>query len=126
MIFGGIVFGIFTLSGLAGTIIWVGIVTLFVMVVGFVVVTSYLTKIVVGDMLGKWLLNRISPDIDHKFWPMILGVIVLVLGISLLSFPLISIGFFGWLANFATILCGLGALWLWGRERLAKPVESTQ
>jgi hypothetical protein len=116
---GGWIFGAFTLGGLAGTIIWVGIVALFAMLVGFVVITSYLTKIVVGDMLGKWLLNRINPDADHKFWPMILGVIVLVLSIGILRFPLIPIGFLGWLANFATILCGLGALWLWGRERFA-------
>lgn len=126
MIFGGIVFGIFTLSGLAGTVVWVGIMTLFVMVVSFVVVTSYLTKVIVGDMLGKWLFNRFNPALaEHKFWPMILGVIVLVFGIGLLKFPLISIGFFGWLANFATILCGLGALWLWGRERFEKKPEAS-
>lgn len=127
MIMGGWIFGAFTLSGLSGTIVWVGIVTLFVMLVGFVLVTSYLSKIVVGDMLGKWLFQRINPALaDHKFWPMILGVVVLVLGIGLLKFPLIPIGFFGWLANFATILFGLGALWLWGRERFAKPVVSNQ
>lgn len=119
MILGGMVFGAFTLGGLAGTIVWVGIVTLFASFVGFVIVTSYLTKIVVGDMLGKWLLNRINPGTDHKFWPMILGVLVLVLSIGLLRFPLLPTGFFGWLANFAVILCGLGALWLWGRERFA-------
>lgn len=122
---GGWIFGAFTLGGLAGTIVWVGIVTLFVMLVGFVLTTSYLTKIVVGDMLGKWLFARMNPELaDHKFWPMILGVIVLVLGIGLLKFPLIPIGFLGWLANFATILCGLGALWLWGRARFGKAVVS--
>jgi hypothetical protein len=124
MIFGGIIFGIFTLGGLTGTIICVGLVTLFAMTIGFVIVTSYLTKVVVGDMLGKWLFKFINPALaEHKFWPMILGVIVLVFSIGILRFPLISIGFFGWLANFATILCGLGALWLWGRDRFTKKPE---
>lgn len=126
MVLGGWVFGAFTLSGLSGTIVWVGIVTLFVMLVGFVLATSYLTKIIIGDMLGKWLFQRFSPELaQHKFWPMILGVLVLVLSIGLLRFPLLPIGFLGWLANFATILCGLGALWLWGRERFARK-ESVQ
>jgi cytoskeletal protein CcmA (bactofilin family) len=121
MVLGGMVFGYFTLSGLSGTIVWVGIVILFVMLVGFVLATSYLSKIVVGDMLGKWLFQRFSPALaEHKFWPMILGVLTLVVSIGLLRFPLLPTGFFGWLANFATILCGLGALWLWGRERFTK------
>ncbi len=127
MILGGWIFGAFTLDGLAGTVVWVGIVTLFAMLVGFVLATSYLSKIVVGDMFGKWLFTRFnSPLTEHKFWPMILGVVALVLVIGLLRFPLLPIGFLGWLANFAVILCGLGALWLWGRERFAKPVDSGQ
>jgi hypothetical protein len=125
MVLGGWIFGAFTLSGLSGTIIWVGLITLFAMLIGFVLATSYLTKIVVGDMLGKWLFNRFNPALaEHKFWPMILGVVVLVASIGILRFPLIPIGFIGWLANFAVILFGLGALWLWGRARFAKPVVS--
>jgi hypothetical protein len=38
--------------------------------------------------------------------------------IALFRFPLIP-GFLGALLNFAVILFGLGALWLWGRERIA-------
>jgi hypothetical protein len=33
---------------------------------------------------------------------------------------LLPLGFFGWLLNFAVVLFGLGALWLWGRERVSK------
>ena len=122
MILGGWLFGVFTLSGLSGTIVWLGILTLFAMLVGFVLVTSYLTKVIVGETIGKWLFNRFNPDLaEHKVWPMILGVVVIVLIIGVLRFPLISLGFIGWLVNFAIVLFGLGALWLWGRERLAKP-----
>jgi cytoskeletal protein CcmA (bactofilin family) len=127
MSLGGWIFGAFTLGGLSGSVVGVGILALFAMLVGFVLVTSYLTKIIVGETLGKWLFNRFNPALaGHKFWPMILGVVVLVLVIGLLRFPLLPTGFLGWLVNFAVILFGLGALWLWGRERFAKPVISNQ
>jgi cytoskeletal protein CcmA (bactofilin family) len=128
MVFGGLIFGLLTLGGVSGTIIWVGILVLIGLTILFVLVTSYLTKIVVGELMGKWILNRTNPALaEHKFWPMVVGVVVLVLIIGLFRFPLLPLGFFGWLINFAVILCGLGALWLWGRERFAKrPVISQQ
>ena len=123
MILGGWLFGVITLGGLSGTVIWVGFLTLFAMVVSFVLVTSYLTKVVVGETIGKWLFGRFNPSLaEHKFWPMILGVVVLVLVVGILSFPLIPIGILGWFVNFVVILFGLGALWFWGREKFAKPV----
>jgi hypothetical protein len=39
--------------------------------------------------------------------------------IALFQFPLIP-GFLGGLLNFVVILLGLGAFWLWGRERIAR------
>ena len=124
MIFGGILFGIFTLGAVTGTIIWVGILLLFAMTVGFVLATSYLTKIVVGEWIGKWILSKLNPSLsEHKVWPMVLGVVIVVAVIGLLNFPLVPLGFFGWLANFAVILFGLGTLWLWGREKFAKQPE---
>jgi cytoskeletal protein CcmA (bactofilin family) len=119
MIFGGLIFGFLTLGGVSGSIIWLGLLALFGVTIVFVLVTSYLTKIIVGDMMGKWILNRTSPTLaDHKFWPMVIGVAVLIFIIELFRFPLLPIGFFGWLINFTVILCGLGALWIWGRDAL--------
>jgi len=119
MIFGGMVFGFLTLGGVSGSIIWLGILTLFAATVLFVLAASYLTKIVVGDMMGKWILNRTSPTLaEHKTWPMVIGVTVLIIIIELFRFPLLPLGFFGWLINFSVILCGLGALWIWGRETI--------
>jgi len=128
MILGGMIFGLLTLGGLSGTIIWLGILALFGLTVLFVLVTSYLTKIVVSELVGKWILGKAKPALtEHRFWPMIVGVVALVLVIGLFSFPLIPIGFFGWLINFAVILCGLGALWIWGREKFArKPMVTVQ
>ena len=125
MIFGGIIFGVLTLHGISGTIIWGGIVALFAMLVGFVLITSYATKVIVGDVIGKWLLARTVPGLaDHRFWPMVVGVIVIVLVVGLLHFPLIPLGFFGWLVNFAIILLGLGAIWLRGRDSLGKTAKA--
>jgi len=119
MVVGGLLFGVLTLGGLLGTIIWLGILALFALILGFVFITSFVAKIVFGQALGRWILVRAnSPLAEHRIWPMIIGVIITVAVIALLSFPLIP-GFLGGLLNFAVVLFGLGALWLWGRERMA-------
>jgi cytoskeletal protein CcmA (bactofilin family) len=124
-ILGGLLFGLLTLRGVAGTIVSVGILSLIALIVGFVLVTSFVAKIVFGEALGRWLLVRAnSPLAEHRYWPMVIGVVVTILAIALLSFPLIP-GFLGGLLNFAVILFGLGALWLWGRERIARRPAAT-
>jgi hypothetical protein len=120
MILGGLLFGVLTLGGLAGTIISVGILSLFALILGFVLVTSFVAKIVFGQALGRWLLARTNSSLaEHRFWPMVIGVAILVAVIALFRFPLIP-GFLSVLLNFIIILFGLGALWLWGRERFAR------
>jgi cytoskeletal protein CcmA (bactofilin family) len=120
MILGAILFGVLTLGQLSGTVIWVGLLALFGLVVGFMVVTSFVAKVVFGAALGKWMLARTnSPMAEHKYWPMVIGVLVTLVVISLLSFPLIP-SFLGGFLNFAVVLFGLGTLWLWGRERMMK------
>jgi len=121
MITGGILFGVLTLGSLSGAIIWLGILSMFALIVAFVLATAYVTKIVVGTALGKWIFSKTNPTLaEHKFWPMILGVVIIVVVVALFRFPLLPLGFFGWLLNFAVVLFGLGALWLWGRERFSK------
>lgn len=120
MILGAVLFGFLTLGALSGTIVWLGILTLFALIVGFVLATSFVAKIIFGMTLGKWILVQAkSPLAEHRFWPMVIGVAVTVIVVALLSFPLIP-GFLGGLLNFAVILFGLGTLWLWGREALTK------
>ena len=120
LILGGILFGVLTLGSLSGTVIWLGILALFALIVGFVLVTSFIAKVVFGMALGKWILVQLkSPLAEHRFWPMVIGVAITVAVIALLSFPLIP-GFLGWLFNFLVILLGLGAVWLWGRDAFAK------
>ncbi len=120
MILAGLLFGLLTLGSISGTIIWLGILALFALIVGFVLVTSFVAKIVFGMTLGKWILAKSnSPLAEHKYWPMVIGVAITVAVIALLSFPLIP-GLLGGLLNFAVILFGLGALWMWGRDTFTK------
>jgi cytoskeletal protein CcmA (bactofilin family) len=119
-VLGALIFGLLTLGGLSAAIVWAGILTLFAMILGFVLATSFVAKVVFGLALGTWILARLnSPLASSKFWPMVVGVVVIVLVVALLTFPLIP-GFLGGLLNFAIILFGLGTMWLWGRESLAK------
>jgi cytoskeletal protein CcmA (bactofilin family) len=117
---GGILFGVLTLGQLSGAVILLGILTLFGLIVGFVLVTSFVAKVVFGAALGKWILQRLnSPLAEHRYWPMVVGVLLTAAVIAVLSFPLIP-GFLGWLVNFMVVLLGLGSLWLWGRERMTR------
>jgi len=105
------------LLGLRGNIFWLGWLLLSALGVAFFLVTSYLSKVVVGEAIGKWILRHLKPALaEHRLWPMVVGVTALVLVIGLLRFPLLPFGFFGWLVNFLVILFGLGALWSWLRS----------
>ncbi|MFZ5878246.1 MAG: hypothetical protein ACOY0R_02635 [Chloroflexota bacterium] len=106
-----------TLGWLTATIVMVGLLAQFGLAFGFILVTFLLTQILVSENIGKWLLSRVKPELaDHKYWPSILGIVVLVLGLSLFSFPLIPLlGGFGFLMKVVVVLFGFGALWLWGR-----------
>ena len=109
MIIGGVVFGVLTLGGVSGTIVWLGILSIFALIVGFVLVTSFLTKIVVAWLSGKWIISRFNPTLaEHKVWPLVLGVIIVAL--------VVAIPFVGWIFGLVVMFLGLGALWLWGRD----------
>jgi hypothetical protein len=114
----GILFGTLTLGQLSATIVWIGLLALFVLIVGFVIATSFIAEVVFGTTLGKWILTRAhSPLAENRYWPMVIGVLITLAVIALLSFPAIP-GILAWLVNFAIILFGLGTLWIWGRERM--------
>jgi hypothetical protein len=75
MVLGAVVFGLFTLGGLSATIVWVGLLALFALILGFVLATCVLAKIVFGMTLGRWILTSAhSPLAEHRYWPMVIGV----------------------------------------------------
>ncbi len=117
MIIGAIVFGFLSLGGLSGAIVALGLLTLFALVVGFILTIAYLTKIIVSVLSGKLILARVKPELaNHKVWPLVIGVILLSL--------IMSIPFVGWLVKLIIVLFGLGALWLLGRDQFGKKEEA--
>jgi len=111
MLFGGIFFGILTLGGLSATVIWLGVLSMFTLVVGFVLAATVLSKIIVAVLGGRLLLNKIKPEwAEHRIWPLAVGVVIFAI--------LAAVPVFGGLLNIIVILFGLGALWLSGREML--------
>ncbi|MBN8580925.1 MAG: polymer-forming cytoskeletal protein [Anaerolineae bacterium] len=114
MIVGGILFGIISLGGVTATIIWVGILAIFALIVAFVLFTGFGAQALAAWISGKWLLGRFNPALaEHRFWPLLLGAVLVGL--------LVSLPGLGWLFGFLIMLFGLGALWLWGRDRMSKP-----
>jgi hypothetical protein len=117
---GGILFGVLTLGQLSGTVLGLGLLALFGLVVGFVLATTFVAKVVFGVALGKWIFQRTNSSlVEHRYWPMVVGVLITLAVTALLTFPLIP-SFLGWLLNFGIVLLGLGALWLWSRERMVR------
>jgi len=112
-------FGILTLGGLVGRFVVLGGLALGTTSFGFSLVWAYVTRIIIGLLLGQLILGLFkSPAAEHRWWPMLLGVLIFVL--------IAAIPILGGLATLVTVLLGLGALWLWGRDwlrgRKAAPV----
>lgn len=113
-IIAGVIFGALTLGGVTGTVIWVSLLALFALIVGFVLFTGFGSQILVAWLGGRWILGRFNPSLaEHKVWPLLLGVVIVGL--------LVNLPFVGGLAGFVIMFFGLGALWLWSRERMKKP-----
>jgi cytoskeletal protein CcmA (bactofilin family) len=113
-----IILGILTLGDLVATTLLLGLWLGFTLTLAYKLLAGYVAKIVVSACLGRWILGKInSPAAEHRLWPVVLGVVILVL---LWSIPLI-----GWLVNLAIILFGLGAVllqaWDWLQRRKAPP-----
>ena len=114
MIVGGIIFGLLTLSGLSGAVIWSGLLAMFGLSVSFVLVTSFVTKVGVSLLGGKLILEKINPGLaNHKFWPLALGIVLYAV---LRAIPVL-----GFLIEVLVVLLGLGALWMlltdWWKNR---------
>jgi len=117
MIFGAVVLGFLSLGGLSGTIIILGLLALFTLIVGFILTVAYVTKIIVSVLGGKLILARVQPDlVNHKVWPLVVGVVILA--------TIMSVPFAGWLVKLIVVLFGLGALWILGRDQLGKKEEA--
>ena len=104
-----IAFGIVTLGELAGRFATLGGIVMGTTAFGFSIVWAYVTRIVISLLLGQLIFKLFkSPAAEHRWWPMLVGVVILV---AITAIPVL-----GWLAAAATVLLGLGAVWMWGRD----------
>jgi cytoskeletal protein CcmA (bactofilin family) len=107
-----VVFGVVTLGELAGRFAVLGGIVMSTAGFGFSVTWSYVTKIVISLLLGQLIFTLFkSPAAGNRWWPVLLGVVIFV---AITAIPVL-----GWLARLATVLLGLGAVWLWARDWLA-------
>lgn len=101
--------GTVTLGSLAGLTITLGLFVFVTLAIVFGLTVAYLTKITVGYIGGRMLLERFLPAwAENRFAALALGLFLFVL---ISSIPFIG----GWF-NFAVVLLGLGALWLIGQR----------
>lgn len=106
-----IVFGIATLGGLAALTLGLGFVGEIVLVAAFVILTAFIAQVLVSYLGGRWLLQRLRPDgTASRATPLITGLVVFVV---LSALPVL-----GPFLKLVVAVLGLGAVWLWGRERL--------
>lgn len=116
--------GLLTLGGLQGYFAALALLLQGLAAVIFGVITSYVTKIVVAYFVGAWLLGQLNRKSapSHIIWPTLLGIGIFVI---LRSIPIL-----GWLVDIAATLFGLGAIWLWVRDRYwpsqPKPISGFQ
>ena len=117
-----IVLGVITLGDLTGATIGVGGLTIGGLALAFKIAVSYVSKILVGLLIGQLLLNRIKPEwVEHRYWPMAIGVIIFVL--------LASIPILGTIITILVVLLGLGALCMlvlewWNSRRAIAPAAA--
>ncbi|MCZ2126518.1 MAG: hypothetical protein LC099_01950 [Anaerolineales bacterium] len=118
IIVGGIFFGVMTLGSMVGVIVGTGSLSIFALSLGFALFVGFGAQILAAQIGGKWIFERLhSPLADHKIWSLLLGAIVVGL--------LVKLPFVGWLAGVLIAFFGLGAFWLWMREKKQTPAVVT-
>ena len=113
MLVGGIAFGILTLSGVSGAIVFFSLLAMFALILSFVLAIWFVAQIIVSILGGQLILARIKPELaENKYWPLVIGVLIYAI--------LVAIPIFGSLVWWVVVLLGLGAVWYFGRDMLAK------
>jgi hypothetical protein len=114
-----VIFGLVTLGNLVGTVIGVGFVSFSAVILGFSIAASYLSKILVGYLIGLLIFGRLKPDqIENRFWPALVGIVIFVI--------LVAIPVLGTILNILAVLAGLGALYLAFRQWYKARREAAQ
>jgi hypothetical protein len=110
--------GLVTLGGLIGPITGIIMVVEGALVVGFSIISVYITKVAFSYLIGWLILKPTAPAWIEKA----MGLIPLLIGLAI--FVLIrSIPILGGLFSFLVTLFGLGAIWLFAWVRIRRLKE---
>jgi cytoskeletal protein CcmA (bactofilin family) len=97
------------LPSLVLPILGIGLLALFTLLIGFMIVVSFVPPIVLSFLGGQWLISRLRPQRSVENWRVLfIGLILFV--------PLTAIPVVGNVFNTIASFLGLGALWLWWRQ----------
>lgn len=97
------------LGNLGSALIWTFIAAALAILVGLILIVINLTKLVVGYLMGSYILNQFSPSLaENPLWPLLLGILLIVI--------LISIPILGGFINLLIAVAGVGALLLLWRN----------
>ncbi|MBN2084683.1 MAG: hypothetical protein JW748_05620 [Anaerolineales bacterium] len=113
----GLAIGVVTLFGLMGVIFSIGFSATGLATAVFLALAQYGSKLVVALLIGDWFLRLFRKDYSASaFWPLLLGILMMVLVDAL---PVLGV-----LVGFFVAILGLGAMWMvfrdWWRARTAK------
>jgi cytoskeletal protein CcmA (bactofilin family) len=92
-------------------VVWgIGFPALALVVAVSAIFVDYGSKVLVAYLVGVLILERLIPRATrYRLWPLLLGLVLYVL--------LLSIPYFGWVLSVVVTACGLGAAWMFYRER---------
>jgi hypothetical protein len=105
LLFGGIWLGVVTLWALAIVLWGIGYPALILALALLALTVLYGTKVIVADLVGSLILQRLSPRaMEYRILPLLLG---LVLYVVLRCIPIL-----GWVIEGIVTILGLGATWV--------------
>jgi cytoskeletal protein CcmA (bactofilin family) len=96
------------LPSLALPILGIGLLTIFSLLIGFIIFASFVPPIALSFLGGQWLMAKLQPDRPRT------NLIALVAGLAVFVI-VTAIPGVGPVVNAIVILLGLGAIWLWWR-----------
>ena len=110
VVFAAIILGLISFGGLGGVVFWAGSSSLLVAFTVFMTLVLWGTKIIATFVVGRFILERIFKQGNANLYlSLLIGVIIYVL--------LRAIPIFGWLVDVFVTIVGLGAMWIYFRER---------
>ena len=111
-----IILGLLSFGGLAGITFWAGTSTLLMAFTIFMGLVLWGTKVIAVYLLGRVVLEQLFKVSNaNKFLCLLTGVVIYV--------PLRAIPFLGFLLDVFVTIVGLGAIWIYFRDR-SKPAPA--